>query len=483
MSTPIAQPAPSPVPAHRGLVVCKWGILVIAAVLALGLFVQRGVMRGIEGSWDFTMVYAGAHQLVQGGDPYDFESTYDAFAAAGGTGRPRDPMWFQTLYPPFTYAVLSPLGLLSWQQAKLIWLTLNLISTAAVAIWLVRHSPTNHPLTPGPRPPFRMTYGTYWALVLWFGSAVLHTTLAFGQLSLITLALMLPVLGPEKFTPDGRPEIPPPWLSARALIPGMSLALAGALKPQLVGLIALMLLVTPRFRIVLWALGLGLVLFISSAFWLSYTTPEWLAHWQQQLTNFTASGMADPTAANPYTFQMINLEPWLHRVFVAGNRGIIGIFAITLPACLFVFTVIHLNTCHATTYRNQDSKLMMQNQCHALGLAVTITLLIAYHRTYDAVLLVIPAIWAWQQFACHPRDPAARLTLMGTSFFLLPGPVILATLTKHHHVPQFLSDTWLWQAVLLPHHNLALLLIAAALSLRIFNTFGHRQSRKKTSDE
>lgn len=473
MSTPIAQPAPSPVPSRRGWVVFKWAILVIAAALALGLFVQRGVMRGIEGSWDFTMVYAGAHQLVQGGDPYDFESTYDAFAAAGGTGRPRDPMWFQTLYPPFTYAVLSPLGLLNWQQAKLVWLVLNLISTAAVAVWLVRHSPANHPLTPGPRPPFRMTYGTYWALVLWLGSAVLHTTLAFGQLAVITLALMLPAIGFEKFTSDGRIEEPSPWLSPCNIIPGIMLALAGSIKPQLVALIALMLLVTPCVRIAVWGVGIGLIFLAGSFFWVSQVTPDWLPHWQEQLAEFAKTGMADPTAANRFTYQMINLEPWLHRLVPSGfgPRTLFAVIAIALPATLYGLSVTRLRR-----WQLAGRELNPQQFIVSIGIAAASTLLIAYHRTYDAVLLIIPALWAWRQVTWQRNDMLAWFTLIATAAFLLPGPALLASSSRNQAIESYFENQyWIWRSILLAHQNIAVLVVALLTHIRIYRPFERDQ--------
>ena len=96
-----------------------WAVVAgLILVVGLGLLVQRGAGRALQGSWDFTMIYGGARQVALGGDPYDFESTFDAYEDAGGEvaqeigdpGRLRDPAWFHSLYPPTAYTLLAPIG-------------------------------------------------------------------------------------------------------------------------------------------------------------------------------------------------------------------------------------------------------------------------------------------------------------------------------------------------------------------------------------
>lgn len=430
---------------------------------ASSLFYARGLSRGLDGSLDLTMVYAGSRQLVLGDNPYDFDRAYDAFIEAGGSGRPRDPAWFSLLYPPFTYALLAPLGLMSWAGAKTAWLACNLLATAAVAGWLIRHRPRS---TLGP--------SAAAAVSLWLACGALHTAVTFGQLSLVPLALMLPLLGPTAAADTWG------WRRPRTVVAGAMLAVAGLIKPQLVAPLAFVLLFTTRRAAVAWSAGFGLAAVAASLVWVYAVEPDWLTHWREQLAAFTDTGMARPTAQNPYTHQMINLEPWLHRLWPGGvgPEAPLRLAAVALPSLGLLAAAWAL-----WRTRSQTAKIMHHPKQSTpaddplllvLGLACVLTLLPVYHRTYDAVLLVVPGLWAWRRLAANRRDATAWVTLAGLATFMVPGPVGLVMLENRDLIPGAgagaVTDRWLWRAVVVPHHNIALVVLSLTLGWRAWRS-------------
>ncbi|MEO0514404.1 MAG: glycosyltransferase family 87 protein [Planctomycetota bacterium] len=460
-NTPLPQEPNQPAARRRAIFV---GV-VLACVVAAGLLGQRGVARGLSGSLDLTMIYAGARQLAHGENPYDFDGAYDTFAEAGGTGRARDPYWFALLYPPFTYAVMSPLGLLDWPAARVAWMAVNMIAVGAIGGWLYRHRRHG---AQTPAHPWIVAGGI---AALLMSAAVVHTALALGQLSLVTFAFMLAVLGPDRR--DERWT----WRDKHVILAGLLLSLAGAVKPQLLAPVAIFLLATPRWRAVVWGMGFGLVIAGVSVAWVQQVDAQWLTDWRAQLSAFVQTGQADPLATNFFTFQMIHLEPWLHRLWPGGSgpAQTLRLVSVLLPVALMVAAMIRVRArlrerSDATLTENATTDNRWRDEPLLLGLALVcvLTLLMAYHRTYDAILLVVPALWVWRQWAGAQRGGGVKLAAVCLALFMLPGPAILGSLVIHGHLPTNLGDLWLWRALILPHHNVALVVLAGVLSARLF---------------
>ncbi|MEM7625334.1 MAG: glycosyltransferase family 87 protein [Planctomycetota bacterium] len=466
MSGPSISPPPrDATPARGGRAAPGWiAVAGLALVIGMGLLVQRGAQRALDGSWDFTMIYAGARQVVLGGDPYDFESTFDAYAAAGGEvaqeigdpGRLRDPAWFHSLYPPTAYTLLAPVGTVGWENAKAVWLVVNLLAVAGVSVWLVRQRPRD------PSPPGAGAFAAL-AVGIWWGSAALHTALAFGQMSVLVLALMLPAIGWR--TPPGAARLCH-WHAALA---GLLLAVAGWLKPQLVGPITVVLLATPRRAVVGWAAGWGVLILVGSVAWIASIESAWLAHWRENLRAFTASGLAEPSGLNPYTYQLIHLEPWLHRWWPdgIGPGAALRVAGVLVPAAVWLGATAVLAV-HGRAGNRASVTEGPDARCFAaVALAAVLTMLMAYHRTYDAVLLVLPSVWAWRALSASRRDAAAWAVLVGVALFTVPGPVALEVWSRGEGFGAWLRETWLWRVVLLPHHSVALVVMAACLAVRV----------------
>ncbi len=115
-------------------------LLSLAIVLAgCLLFAVRGYrdQRETLQSFDFKPVYSGARCLIDGCDPYDSAVLQREFLAHGGDPHDLRPFRrFNANYPPSALALLTPLALLPFGPAHLLWLGLSigLFSTAALLV-------------------------------------------------------------------------------------------------------------------------------------------------------------------------------------------------------------------------------------------------------------------------------------------------------------------------------------------------------------
>ena len=241
----------------------------------------------------------------------------------------------------------------------------------------------------------------------------------------------------------------------------------------------MVLLATPRRAVVGWAAGWGVVIMAGSVAWMCAIAPDWIEHWRQNLRAFTASGLAEASGLNPYAYQMIHLEPWLHRWWPdgIGPSPTIRMVGALLPAAVWLGVTA---TLALTARATDDSTPCVREDARrftALALATVLTLLMAYHRTYDAVLMVLPGAWAWRALALNRRDATAWAVLAGVMLFTVPGPVALEVWGRGEGLASWLRETWVWRVVLLPHHNLALIAIAVLLTGRLMTAQSGRNEK------
>ena len=80
---------------------------------------------------DFKLIYVASAAWAQSLNPYD-NNILDKLRVERGNSITTKP-GLASLYPITTYAMLSPLSILSWENAKLIWLFINIF--ACMLIW------------------------------------------------------------------------------------------------------------------------------------------------------------------------------------------------------------------------------------------------------------------------------------------------------------------------------------------------------------
>ncbi|MBB6441758.1 glycosyltransferase 87 family protein [Phycisphaera mikurensis] len=394
----------------RGLVGFAWAVLAVAGILLL----VRGVLPGLAFSGDFTMIHAGASVWLDGGNPYDFDTLYNGWKAdGGGSERPREERWFVALYPPTTYAALAPVGALGWPAGRAAWVLLSGLSVAGVAAWgaaWLRRNPTHPPRGVAPE---RARPWLVLLLAAWLSAGPVATTLEFGQLGLVVLALVALAVG----TPGWRP---PAWAA------GAALAGAGCVKPQLAGVFALGFVALGRWRELAWTLGVGSAIAAVAVLRLEAAGVAWATGLLDNVRRFAGTGFADPSPANRVAWQMVNLEPLWRRFFSGGAP--VGVAAVWAVAAAGVAWRVRKRAGPAGGFT-----------LWVMSVASVVTLLIAYHRAYDAVLLAVPAVWAVRGLLAGGRlAPAA--VLVGVAFFWPPVPELLNHLAFRGWLPR--SQRW-----------------------------------------
>lgn len=409
----------------------RWSVFLVLVVL-LGFYVVRGPYRGAlpDHGTDFSMLYAASTSWAQGANPYSGQDCVEVLADRGGGALVdnANPQKFASLYPPTMFPVLSPLALVDWPTARVLWAVLNGLAGLAsipLLLKLLGHRSAR------------------WAAVIaatvliW---APLHTAAGVGQpmgllLFLILLAVTLRLRG------------------AGEVIPGLCLGLAVLIKPQ-IGLPFVVLLGWERRWLALGAsLGVSAAVTGLSIARLQMTTPTWRADLAHNLAILTdpAGGIGSPSPNNPLVYQMIDTAPILYRFGVAEPWVGPAVWGIALVAAALALMWL-------SRYRWPDRQLLL-----IAGLAA-VPLLPVYHRMYDATLLLLVAVWVYKRWAMRPGDRWAALAGLCLVPFLLPGPAILSRMMRGNLLPMGLADNWWWQTFVMQHHSwFALLLIIALL--------------------
>jgi hypothetical protein len=387
--------AGSPHRSHRAL---AWLVVLFAAAF----FIVRGMHdeREVLKFRDFKQPYASARCLLKGCNPYSEIDTEKAFVQAGGVdtdAKVFEP--YSALYPPFSFAVLTPIAALRYPVAEKVWLAIIaiLFTTATVLVFDVCLSfgaiATAIPLS-----------------ILLVTSTIL---LMLGQLSGPVIALSIIGL----------------WCLLRSRLTWVAvlcLSLAAVLKPHDAALLILYLpFAGPRWsRAFLAIAGVCIVLVVAGVLWCGHAPAS--AHWLTDLLanlkgNSTAGAVNDPgrgffEAVNIANIQAL-LAPVVPHVKLYNRLGYL--IALILLGCWAVPAVRMPNSLAKHTL--------------ALGSMACITLLPIYHRQYDTriLLLLCPAtavLLAWR--ARSWGIPALVLTTLA---YCVTAHQFLNFLTRGHH--------------------------------------------------
>jgi hypothetical protein len=395
-------------------------LLVIAAIM----FFAVGAGRVFRASNDFVPVYTGARCLLHDCNPYETKQLEQQFFQGGG--RPTElPSWQidVPVYPPSTFLALSPLALLRFPRARLLWFLLNgcLFVTAAGLILS---------LCPGRQ--------------RWLATALASFILATSGILLVlgqpaAFAISLVIIGCYLFFRSR-------FLPLAAFLFTLSLAV----KPQIGGLIVLYLLVQKihwRYAALAFTGALSILLCAGLILRLHPHSADWSSTLRANLSaTLSPGGSADPRPANVQAVGDLNLQT-LTNIFFPGARtfNMVAylIFVILLVALILV--VRRANACP---------------ELHLLALAAVAVLSLTpvYHRFYDArlLLLTIPAVSIVFQRRRWLGSVIAALT-------------ILAVVSVQYRVQVFLLQHALWQSVV--ENKLLLILLLRQQNLELLILF------------
>jgi hypothetical protein len=243
------------------------------------------------------------------------------------------------------------------------------------------------------------------------------------------------------------------------VLAGILLGFATCLKPQLGVWFVLYYLLQKRWRMVLVASVVGVLVVTVGVLWLEAHGVAWLADFLRNARGFAVENQTvDFTEADPIRFTLINLQVLLYSLLrsAAAARG-----GALLSGLALIATWLWLG------WRRWSVK----SEVLVLSTMVVISLLPTYHRNYDATLLIFPLCWAftWQGDQLKKLARAALILMLP---FAIPGGALLQQLADHGRIPTVALRSWWWNTLILPHQIWALL----GLSVLLLSALARRQS-------
>jgi hypothetical protein len=444
--------------------------LALFALLIAGsvVFLWRGPVRGaFAGHHDFALVYGSARAWLVGLDPYTADAVREAWAAARGTPG-RDPMGEREsnvlLYPPGAFVVLAPVAALPWPVASAVWALGNTVLFFA-AIWMVgalawpRRDPGD-----AHRPGLLI----FFAIAVWFAPAA--TNAAMGQTAMLSMVL---IAAAQVARARGRAAGQEAPSRRGGALTGILLGASTALKPQMALLFVVYEAGRLRWKSVAWAVAAVVVLMAVGGLRMQAAGVDWYGSWRANLAAFTAVADGDPTRENPIRYQMVNLQYPLHNF--TDDRVLVRVLTF---GALGLLSLAYF----AADLKRGRERGEGHGELLSLSMTAVVTLLIVYHRFYDAVLLLFPLALAIRVLSARGEAGESRramvwrrghiVTLLMVSPFFVPGAVVLVRAAEAGFVPEWLWRSRLWEHLILPHQPLALLLLCGWLVLLRWTSWG-----------
>ena len=349
----------------------RLGLLLV--LLSGGISVWWGCSLGHKitgGPIDFQAVYYGSRTLIQHHNPYSV-SELDGVLLAERGPKPADSIRGHrciTLYvnlPP-TLLFVAPFAMLPLLTAQALWMILT-AGTLILASFLIWDCGAEYaPILSG--------------LLIGFLLANCEFVLATGNTAGIVVGLC--VVGAWCF------------LRERFVTAGiLCMAIALTIKPHDAGLVWLyFLLIGGVYRKrALQAAVLAAALALPAILWVSHVAPHWIRDWQSNMIVISApGGLNDPRPASDLANSaqsVISLQA-VFSIFRTDAEFYNTASYLLCGAVLLVWVV--------STLRSRPSQF---KAWLALAAVVPLTILVTYHRVYDAklLLLTVPAcamLWA-----------------------------------------------------------------------------------------
>ncbi len=375
--------------------------IALAMILLSGsISLLWGFYLGQTGSrWtDFRAVYYGTRCLMEHRDPYkvsDLEATYrdENGAPPGETGNAHQAV---VLYVnvPTTFVLVAPFALLPWATAHLLWIavTTTVVFLATILMWDI-----------GSR--YSLAVSTVLACILLSNC---ESFFAAGNTAGITVGLCVIAV----------------WcfLEERFIVAGfLCLGLSLAMKPHDGGLVWLYFLLAGgalRKR-AMQSFFLTAALGVAAFLWVSHVAPNWMQEWRFNLWTISQPGGINEPGPNSLTGRS--------SAMVVDLQAAISIFRddprFYNPVSYFV-TGSLLLAWAIRVVRSRDSHL---RAWVALAAVTSLTMLVTYHRPWDAKLLLLtipPCAMLW---ARGGRLGSTALLVNGAAI-ALTGDVVLTVL-------------------------------------------------------
>jgi hypothetical protein len=271
------------------------------------------------------------------------------------------------------------------------------------------------------------------ALVMWPS----YTGVLFGQTAI--LAAFLIVLGIFFEIRHGD------WQA------GISFTLAAAIKPQMAVFFLLVALCRLRWRTWLAATVLGMLLLVVSLSQLYVHHIDWMSSIVE--SNWVVSrpgGINDPSTLNSENFAILSLTLPL-RLLIADNTAV---------NCLaFFLSAVTGGVAFWLLRKSRDRR----SELLRYSIIAVLSLLGVYNRCYDAILLLLPLLWAFMSWRTADRLWAIIAVILTLPFCFVWWMSVLVHMTRAGMISQGAFHSWWWRTFITPHHVYALLLLAVCL--------------------
>lgn len=436
-----SSPGSTPTPA-RGV----WFLLgVMAAAAAMVFLLWRGPWRAVQntappatmsaeqverlprGSSDLSLIWMSTRAWMTGESPYTLEGTGKAWAVHSGSpfGPPSERSGALLVYPPSTFVVMAPWCLGDWRTSAGLWAVANtvlLLATVVLALGLAGLGPK------------RAVW--WWAAAGMLVLAPGHTAISVGQVSVLVVFLI--VLG-QALRERGRQNAC-----------GLALGIACAIKPQIALLFLAYEVGRKRWRVGIAGGATLAAILAAGVLWLGHAGVDWMPQWRANLAAFGGSNNANPTAANPLRYHLINLHYLLHG-FV-DDPGVVK--AMVYGVCGGLV---------AGYFLADRGKPEARGELTSTSFVAAIALLVVYHRMYDAVVLLLPAAWAAREAALGRWGWTRWAAAASLAAFLGPGASVLNSLAASGRLPAGIAEAGWFRGLVMPHAAVALLVLAVGL--------------------
>lgn len=410
----------------------RWMVLFVALVYLLA----RGPLRAWDQTVDLPTFYAGTKAWLLGEDPYDHATIKRLYDTSGGDGQ----AVAMCVNPPGFFPVMAPLGLVGFQAAKVGMMALNL-AALGMTLWALLGVFDVH----------RRYAAGLWLVAGAFALAPVQTTISQGQHGLMVLAAVALAMRAE--------------LARRDVLVGVCLAVAAALKPQMVILFGFYYLLMGRWVVVAaGALGTAALLGIG-ILRMELAGIDWLAGLRANLTAFTSAprdpltmaGAANYVAMGDGRFIMVDVAALLHTFtheppLICIARLLVGGVIVGLA----VWGTLRARVTMATERREQ---VMTVYALLAAGCVFS-----AYNRYYAATVLVL-AFAVGLHLVATRRWKLGWALLALSGVFFVPGVAVLLSLQRGTLAEHAITGSLVWRYLLLPHQVYAMIGIIVTLSV------------------
>jgi hypothetical protein len=350
----------------------RWGgLLLLLLCGGISIFWGAVLVRVVPGGpLDFQHIYYGTRCLLQHHNPY-IESELESVYRAEGGERPSESIqarrivtFYRNLPPTFLF--ITPLAMLPLGAAEALWMILTggVFILAAFLMWEIGAS-----YAPG-------------VSLLLICILLANAEVLFGSGNTAGIVVSLCVVAvwcflQERFVPAGI----------------LCMAASLAIKPHDAGLVWLFFLLAGGVyrKRALQTLAVTVVLGVASILWVSHVAPHWMQGLHANLMATSVHGDLNDPGPDSVTGRSVSM--------IIDLQAAVSVFRddprIYNPASYLVCGALML----AWSVRTLRSRFLQARAWLALAAIVPLTMLVTYHRSYDAklLLLTVPAcamLWA-----------------------------------------------------------------------------------------